>query len=44
MVASKETQMVLSYDNSIILSNGQQSPATSARSAAFNELRSSDYR
>jgi len=30
MVANNKTQMVLGYDNSIIISDGHQSPLTSA--------------
>jgi len=31
MAASTKTQMVLSHDNSILVSNGQQPPVTSSR-------------
>jgi len=40
MAASNETQMVLRRDESIIVSNGQQPPMTSA----LNGVYSSDYR
>ena len=31
MENNNKTQMILSHDNSIVVSNGQQSPVTSAR-------------
>ena len=40
MAANNEAQMVLGHDNSIIVSNGQQSPDIS--SAVFTQV-SSDY-
>ena len=36
MAANNRTQVVLSHDNSITVSNGQQSPVTSARQASMN--------
>jgi len=38
MAANNKTQMVLSHDNSITVSNGQQPPVTSAHQASMNVI------
>jgi len=42
MAAGNKTQVVLSHDNSIVVSNDQQLPVTSAHSLQWRHL--SDYR